>query len=114
MPEIDYHYGGSIPLAGEADVVIIGGGPAELSAAVMSARMGMRVIVVEKWSVAGGMASVGEVMPFMLNHLGEESMDYPVFDEWRQRMWGYHSEATERRVLDFLGQKMRCFLLKKR
>jgi len=50
------------PIAGEWDVVVVGGGSAGTSAAVAAARSGARVLVVERYGYLGGMASGGMVL----------------------------------------------------
>jgi hypothetical protein len=50
------------PVVGESDVLVIGGGPAGVSAAVAAARSGARVTLVERYPYLGGMASGGMVL----------------------------------------------------
>lgn len=52
------------PLAGEFDVVVAGGGPAGLSAAVCAARHGARTLLVERYGFLGGMGTAGGVTNF--------------------------------------------------
>jgi len=47
------------------DVIVIGGGPAGIAAAIASARQGEKTILVERYGCVGGMATVGLVGPFM-------------------------------------------------
>ncbi|EEA94645.1 FAD-dependent oxidoreductase [Pseudovibrio sp. JE062] len=47
------------PVLDEADVVVCGGGPAGVAAAVMSARDGLKTILVEKNGFCGGAATAG-------------------------------------------------------
>lgn len=47
------------------DVAVIGGGPAGVCAAICAARLGVRVLLVEKGNCLGGMATQGLVGPFM-------------------------------------------------
>jgi len=49
----------------ETDVVVAGGGPAGVCAAIAAARNGARVLVVERGNCLGGMATRGLVGPFM-------------------------------------------------
>ncbi len=44
-----------LPVAAEADVVVVGGGPAGVAAAVAAARLGARTCLVEKMACFGGM-----------------------------------------------------------
>ena len=48
-----------------ADVIVVGGGPAGMCAAIAAAREGVRVILVEQGAFCGGMATRGLVGPFM-------------------------------------------------
>ena len=48
-----------------ADVVVVGGGPAGMCAAIAAAREGVRVILIEQGGFCGGMATKGLVGPFM-------------------------------------------------
>jgi len=48
-----------IPIARDTDVVVIGGGPAGLAAAIASARNGARTTLVERYGFLGGMATAG-------------------------------------------------------
>ena len=47
------------------DVVVAGAGLAGVAAAIAAAREGMRVLVVERYGFAGGMATSALVNPFM-------------------------------------------------
>ena len=66
---IDYSVSQKIPVTIKAKVIVIGGGPGGLGAAVAAARSGADTVLIERYGCLGGMASVGEVFPFMLNHL---------------------------------------------
>jgi hypothetical protein len=54
--------------AGAADVLVVGGGPAGLGAAVGAARAGANVILVERHGFLGGNATAALVMPLMSFH----------------------------------------------
>lgn len=53
-----------LPLHGEYDVVVIGGGPAGIAAAASAARRGARTLLVEAYGFLGGMGTVGGVTNF--------------------------------------------------
>ncbi len=54
-----------VPVAGEADVVVIGGGVAGIAAAVAAARNGASVILIEKSIILGGLATLGHVCIYL-------------------------------------------------
>ena len=55
-------------LAGETDVLVVGGGPAGLGAAVAAADAGARVVLAERYGFLGGNATAALVMPLMSFH----------------------------------------------
>ena len=54
--------GGKVPVVAEADLVVVGGGPAGISAAVAGARNGLSVVLLERYAYLGGLASGGMVL----------------------------------------------------
>ena len=78
-----------LPVNIESDVIVIGGGPGGLGAAVAAARSGADTVLVERYSAPGGMAFVGEVSPFMTNHVDGKSLDRGVYLEWVNRIQSY-------------------------
>src|SRR5258706_11373727 len=55
-------------LAGETDVLVVGGGPAGLGAALGAAQAGARVVLAERYGFLGGNATAALVMPLMPFH----------------------------------------------
>lgn len=53
-----------IPITEHCDVLVIGGGPAGITAATASARFGAKTILVERYGCLGGMGSAGLVLLF--------------------------------------------------
>jgi hypothetical protein len=53
-----------IPLYGEYEVVILGGGPAGIAAAIAAARAGCRTLLVERYGFLGGMGTAAGVTNF--------------------------------------------------
>jgi hypothetical protein len=51
-----------VPIAREADVVVVGGGPAGFVAATAAARQGADVVLVERYGCLGGLATGGLVL----------------------------------------------------
>lgn len=65
------------------DVLVVGGGPAGVCAAITAARNGMDVILVEQGGCCGGMATLGLVGPFMTCYdaKGENMIIRGIFEE---------------------------------
>ena len=80
----------ALPVYGEFDVVVIGGGPAGLAASVSAARHGARTLLVERYGFLGGMGTAGGVTNFAGlygRHDGEmRQVVHGVVDELLQRI----------------------------
>ena len=72
----------------QTDVLIIGGGPAGVCAAIAAARMGVSTVLVEEGGFCGGMATRGLVGPFMTCYDadGSEMIIRGLFEEIVDRM----------------------------
>jgi len=57
-----------IPVVAKADVVVVGGGPAGVAAAVAAARAGAGTILVERYNHLGGLWTGGLVLPLLATH----------------------------------------------
>ena len=53
-----------VPLYGEYEVVVLGGGPAGIAAAVAAARAGRRTLLIERYGFLGGMGTAAGVTNF--------------------------------------------------
>ena len=75
-------------IAGDADVLVVGGGPAGVCAAIAAARHGARVVLAEQGGCLGGMATRGLVGPFMTcyDKRGETQIVRGLFEEIVQRL----------------------------
>lgn len=73
---------------GYTDVVVVGGGPAGVCAAVAAARNGVKVVLIEQGNCLGGMATRGLVAPFMTCYdtTGEQMIIKGIFEEVVDRM----------------------------
>lgn len=76
-----------IPVVAQTDVVVVGAGPAGLSAAISAARNGCSVTLVERYHHLGGMASGGMVLVLddMVNQ-GNEIVTTGIVSEFVDRM----------------------------
>jgi ribulose 1,5-bisphosphate synthetase/thiazole synthase len=83
-----------IPLYGEYEVAVLGGGPAGIAAAVAAARAGRRTLLIERYGFLGGMGTAAGVTNFCGLHAN-------VFGEMRRVVQGFASELLGR--IDHLG-----------
>lgn len=76
----------STPIVKHVDVLVAGGGPAGLAAAIASARCGAKTLLVEKNGWLGGMATSGLVHPFMPSYAGDRPINTGIFSEVVERL----------------------------
>jgi hypothetical protein len=110
MSTLKYELSRDLPVTHDVDVVVVGGGPGGIGAAVMAARNGARTLLVERYGCLGGMAAVGEVHPFMPNHVEGECLDKPIYVEWLQRIHSYYPPRkadTSQRPGEYLHGSLR-------
>jgi hypothetical protein len=79
-------------------VIVSGGGPAGVGAAIAASRAGARVLLVERYGFLGGMATAGLVYPWMTNLAGEKPVVGGIFQEVVDRLNALG--ACERRRFD--------------
>jgi hypothetical protein len=74
------------PVAGEVDVLVAGGGPAGIAAALAAARQGARTLLVERYGYLGGMITGSYVVAILGVGDGYEPVAHGIVDEIRERM----------------------------
>lgn len=72
---------GNFPLLAESDIVISGGGPAGVAAALAAARRGYRVLLLEQTGTLGGLATSGLVPSFAPSSDGERFLYGGIYEE---------------------------------
>ncbi len=82
------NYTRNVPVVKQADVLVIGGGPAGIAAAIAASRSGARTVLVERYGFLGGTATAALVGPFMTAYSagGETQLIFGIFDELVRRM----------------------------
>ncbi len=78
-----------IPLYGEYEVAVLGGGPAGIAAAVAAARAGRRTLLIERYGFLGGMGTAAGVTNFCGLHAN-------VYGEMRRVVQGIATELLDR------------------
>src|ERR1700674_6019927 len=78
-----------VPLYGEYEVVVLGGGPAGIAAAVAAARAGRRTLLIERYGFLGGMGTAAGVTNFCGLHAN-------VFGEMHRVVQGIASDLLDR------------------
>jgi hypothetical protein len=84
----------SVPIYGEYEVAVLGGGPAGIAAAVAAARAGRRTLLIERYGFLGGMGTAAGVTNFCGLHAN-------VYGEMHRVVQGVASELLAR--IDRIG-----------
>jgi hypothetical protein len=88
-----------IPIKSEVDVLVIGGGPAGFSAAILSARQGAKTMLIEQAGDVGGVATTG-----LMSHWTGKTIG-GFYEEILER-----SKDTERQIIN--PEKLKAVMLK--
>lgn len=96
-----------IPIGGKYNVIVAGGGPAGVGAALSAARHGMKVLVIENYGFLGGMWTAGMVNPFfdyenkggICREIVEKIEEQKMGIQNGPEMWGFDIE-TMKNILD--------------
>ena len=82
------------------DVIVVGGGPGGVPAAVSAARNGARVLLVESYGYLGGMATTALVHPYMKYHAGDTILSRGLFEEFVDILLGNGAILKDRAHFD--------------
>jgi hypothetical protein len=88
MPDmiLDYQHPRQVPVVSRVDVVVVGGGPAGVCAAVAAARQGASVALLERYPYLGGLASGGMVLVLKDMCVGSDITVRGLCGEYIERM----------------------------
>ncbi len=89
-----------IPVAGEYDVIVVGGGTGGVVAAIAAARKGMNTLIVEQFGFLGGSQTAALVTPLMSIAPGNTSSIGGINEEIRQRMLKANASAEQPGIAD--------------
>jgi len=73
----------------QADIIVAGGGPAGVAAAIAAARLGADVTLVERYGFLGGMGTAGFVFPFMSHYAGDRPVIAGIWGDLLERLAKY-------------------------
>lgn len=74
----------STPVKGEFDVIVVGGGPAGIGAAITAGRKGLKTLLIERYGFLGGSWTAGLVNPFFDTE-NKNGLVKEITDELRQK-----------------------------
>ena len=113
MEHIDEGFLRTMPVSLQAEVAVIGGGPAGLCAAVAAAEEGADTLLIERYGFLGGMATAGLVNPFMPYYTGGEQIIKGLFQRIIDRLdgaggWSHRQDEWGRDAFDPEIMKLVC------
>lgn len=79
-------------------VLVAGGGPSGICAAIAAARNGARTLLIERYGFLGGTATSASVGPFAPFHHGDEQVIQGIPDEIIQRLYGLGGSTGHMKV----------------
>jgi len=97
-----YQYQREIPVVADADIVVVGGGPSGVMAAVAAGRRGAKTILIERLSCLGGMLTNSLVL--MIATVNDGAGNYVIrglCDEFLQRLAAVKGLAGDPRIQDW-------------
>jgi hypothetical protein len=89
-----------IPVAGEYDVIVVGGGTGGVVAAIAAARKGMKTLIVEQFGFLGGSQTAALVTPLMSICPENSSSIGGINEEIRQRLLKVNGAAEQPGIAD--------------
>ncbi len=113
-----------IKLFGEADVVIVGGGPGGIGSAIAAARTGAKTVLIERYGHLGGMATGGliNILPNLSDINGKQhifGLNQEIIDRMEARGAAFYPKkkdwgTTDKRVVDYyLDANLGWFYIRK-
>jgi len=104
------------PVSLSAEVIVCGGGPAGLCAAVAAAQEGADTLLIERYGFLGGMATAGLINPFMPYYTGGEQIIEGLFQQiidrldaaggWSHRQDEWARDAFDPEIMKLVAQDM--------
>jgi hypothetical protein len=89
-----------IPIIEEPDILVVGGGPAGVAAALSAGRCGLKVLVIERYNHLGGLWTGGLVLPLLSTHAVDsggilKKVVFGIGDEIAERLRGMGMAVDE-------------------
>jgi hypothetical protein len=95
-----------IPISNEVDVLVVGGGPAGIGAALASAREGLNTMLIEQYGFLGGMWTAGLVNP-LFDHENKGGIVREIVSRLREVQGWRESQLARPKLDTFDPEKMK-------